>query len=543
MKAKNIIFSVLIGLGLLAGCDDGFDALNTNPNGMTEDEYFFSKSDLAIAIRNGANFNYTKNSALQGGADIQQRMKALSIDAYAQYGTGNTASGSYGMDNGWQAVIWDGFYGSHLWPLNHVIDGAGKNPGNDNYKAIALIWRVYVQARFTDYFGPAPFPRAPEDNDPPYMELDQQYEFFFKDLDAAMMAFDSSQETPTSEPLYAGDLNSWKRFANTLRLRLALTLSEIAPEICKAQIQVAATDKAGFIQEGGDAAIAPYADWGNQYPYFMYIQGWGERNYLMTTSMEKVLTNIGGIAYNGKATGKHPAKADPRGSRYFEPSPTGSNWQGRQPGLNPVPADLTPTISQMSKEYVVPNDQRHAQLETYAETCFLMAEATERFNVEYGKSAKQWYEEGVKASFREWGYTDTEAQVYLNSTDKNGWGTSANYDDISGAGNTKLEKIITQKYIACYPDLSNQMWNDKRRLNLPAMDIPAFRDEGAGIFPKDNNIQNPANYIQRTLFPQSEISLNKVNYDAGVALLRDGDKTSSPLWWASKASNHCTSTK
>jgi len=544
MKTKNIILSILVGTWLFTGCSDGFDALNSSPNGLTDDQYSFARSDLGVAIRNGANYNYTVDAVLQGGADIQQRMKALGIDAFVQYGTGSTASSTYTQNDGWQAKIWHGHYISHLWPLNGVIEGAEMSIDTEtNIRSIALIWRVYVQARFTDYFGPAPFPRVSEDEFPDYMPLDKQYDLFFQDIDDAMKGFDSSKPTIDTEPIYAGNLTKWKQFANTLRLRLALTISEINPELCKAQIQAAVQGDSGLIQSGGDASTGSYSGWGNQYPYYMYIVDWGERNYLLTTTMEKIMTNIGGIAYGGTATGSHPAKIDPRGSKMFDPSPTGSNWKGRKPGMNPVPADLTPTISGMSRLYIVADDTRKAQLETYPETCFLMAEASERFGITGGKSAKQWYEEGVKASLTEWGYNENDIKTYLASVDKNGWGTSANYDDATGAGNTKLEKIISQKYIACYPDLANQMWNDKRRLNLPAMDLPEFRDTGAGDFPTDNDIHNPFNFIQRTVFPQSEVQLNKEKYDAGIALMEGGDKASSPLWWASKKSNYCTSAK
>lgn len=547
MKTKNIILSLFLGAGLLVGCTEGFDALNTNPIDLPEDAYFFSKSDLSIAIRDGANYNYASSRGHEGGGDVQQRMIALGVFSFMQYGTGSATSSTYTPNDEWQAKAWNGFYGSHLWPINSVIDGTNVNEGYDNYKAIALIWRVYIQARITDYFGLAPFPRTEADNDPPYMQLDEQYNLFFSDLDLAMSTFDSSLETVTAEPLFGGDILSWKRFANSLRLRLALTISEVDENLCKEQIQKAINGDGGFLQEGKNAAIAPYEGWGNSYVYYMYIQQWGERNYLMTSSMEKMLVNIGGMVYNGNAD-NHPVNVDPRGSRFFEPSPINaenpiSYWQGRKPGLNPVPGGLNQTISQMSKEYIVPNADRSAQLETYVETCFLMAEAAHRFGINGGKSAKEWYEEGVKASFREWGYDDATATAYLASTDKNGWGTSANFDDDAGAGNTKLEKIITQKYIGCYPDLCMQMWNDKRRLNLPAMDICDYRDTGAGTFPSDGNIQNPANFIQRTVYPQSEVSLNKAHYEAAVALLKDGDKVSSPVWWASKGSNYCTSTK
>ncbi|KAA6307540.1 hypothetical protein EZS27_040790, partial [termite gut metagenome] len=86
---------------------------------------------------------------------------------------------------------------------------------------------------------------------------------------------------------------------------------------------------------------------------------------------------------------------------------------------------------------------------------------------------------------------------------KNLAGTSAKFDDdISGAGNTQLEKIITQKYLGLFPDMSMEAGNDKRRLNLPRMDVALSRDpllyEGKG-----NNILDPTNFIKRV---QSAIS-------------------------------------
>lgn len=195
----------------------------------------------------------------------------------------------------------------------------------------------------------------------------------------------------------------------------------------------------------------------------------------------------------------------------------------------------------MSRTWIIPNDNRKTDLFLYSEACFLMAEAVERGFVTGAGSAKDWYEKGVKASFAKWSLSDSQAVDYLASNDKNIFGTSANYDDASGNGNTKLEKIITQKYISHYIDLSRESWNDKRRLNLPAMDIPEYRDPGAGTYPNDGNIKNPSNFISRMVYPQSEALNNKSKYEAGVAQLTGGDKTSSPIWWATKKSNYCTS--
>ncbi len=230
----------------------------------------------------------------------------------------------------------------------------------------------------------------------------------------------------------------------------------------------------------------------------------------------------------------------------------GYMWTGLTPGQQTEDKNIRDMVGKMSQIFMIPNDTRKSDIFLYSEFCFIAAEATERFGSlglnSTGKSAQQWYEDGIRESFKKWRFLneigDFNNQLvidYTKSTDKNLWGTSVLYTDDQGKGNTKLEKIITQKYIASYPDLSLGIWNDKRRLNLPALLIPDYRDGGAGTYPSDGNIQNPKNYIQRTVYPQSEKLINETNYKAGVAQLRDGDKTSSPLWWASKQSNYCTS--
>jgi len=190
------------------------------------------------------------------------------------------------------------------------------------------------------------------------------------------------------------------------------------------------------------------------------------------------------------------------------------------------------------------NFKRPMTVMTYTEACLLLAEAVERNFItagEAGGTAESWYNKGVEASFIDLGLTAADAATYLASNAKNEYGTSALYSDTSGPGNTALEKIVTQRYIGFFPDLSNNIWNDKRRLNLPAMEIPVYRNSADGIWPNDDNIKNPKNFIQRLRIPQSEPRINKEYYDAAVQMLGgDGDKNSTSIWWATGI-NYCTS--
>ena len=307
-----------------------------------------------------------------------------------------------------------------------------------------------------------------------------------------------------------------------------------------------------------NAYLPPKADgsWGQDYNYTMFQITWnGPLN--MTTSFEKLVTNIGGIDWpegvvNSRPTitggaaipvsSVHPAKVDPRAPIMFAPAIDGGDWRGVPPGLSRTEANAgiykrvnLPELGTLVKGGAA-YKSRPYDVFLYEEVCFLKAEAALRGFIT--GDAKTEYENGVNASFATWGVA-AQAGDYLASTAKNGAGTSANFNDVSGNGNTALEKIITQKYLALFPDMSMEAWNDKRRLNLPRMDVPAFRHEL--LYDNSNkDIKNPSNFIRRIQYPQNELTINKTEYDKGLALLGGADNVTIAIWW-DKKSNHCTS--
>jgi len=467
------------------------------------------------------------------------------------------------MEDDWNRIAWNRFQ-TVIASLNIVIRNLMEQ-GNtyNNSLAMAKTWRVYVQSRAVDVFGPTPFASYKEiEDNPPYKSVEENYKEFFEELEEANALYDINSpngifEDSSYDIIFNGDISQWQKFANSLRLRLALRISEVNPEECKKQATAAITN--GVMTSWDDRAVMPpksSGGWAEDYNYTMFQVSWGE-SHNMSLSFEKLVTNLGGLDFPTDIVNKtptvsggtaiplsnvHPDKVDPRGPIMFQPAFNTGDWKGIPFGCK---VDEANSGNFVGKDYAdmgilikdgALNKTRPYDVMLFEEVCFLKAEAALRGFAP--GDAKAEYENGIHASFETWGVGGL-ADEYLTSTDKNYAGTSVKFEDQNGAGNTALEKIITQKYIASYPDMSMEAWSDKRRLNLPRMDVGLYRDESY-FNNNDTNIKDPKNFIKRIVYPNQESAVNKENYDKGVQLLGGGDNVATPLWW-DKNSNYCTS--
>lgn len=550
MKKIKLIAACCIVLFAFFSCD--LTNLNENPNEPTADvNYNMNDARLAETLRKGI--------AMEG--DDEQRVKNLMIDFYAQVvdGGGQTMK-NYFMEEDWNQRMYRRVQ-SNVSSLNIVIRNLSDREEYANSIAVAKIWRVFTQASGIDFFGPIPFAayKEAEDN-PPYMSVQDAYTEFFRELAEAVALIDKGSSNTAfidsnSDLVFKNDMQKWRKFANSLRLRYAIRLSEVDAPTCKAEAEKAIA--AGVMESSADNAYLPpkaNGDWGQDYNYTLFQNGWNVA-LNMTSSFEKLVTNIGGIDFpsnlvNQRAgfTGTptplsnvHPAKADPRAPIMFDPAKETGDWRSVPYGLpnsdynaGNYRRDTYAELGYITKGGASYKNRPY-DVFLYEEVCFLKAEAALRNFI--SGDAKAEYEKGVRASFATWGAAGVDN--YLASTDKNLAGTSANYDDQSGDGNTALEKIITQKYIAAFLDMAMESWNDKRRLNLPRFDVAIFRNEL--LYDNSNkNIKDPKNFIKRVQYPQQEAQINKTEYDKGVQLLGGPDNVTTPLWW-DKNANYCTS--
>lgn len=551
MKTTKLIAAFGLFLFALSGCD--LTALNENPNNPTDDvDYNMNDPRLAATLRNGI--------PMEG--DDEQRIKSLMIDFYAQIadGGGQTTK-NYFMNEDWNRRMYKRVQ-SNVSSLNIVIRNLMDDEEFTNSVAVAKIWRVFTQASGVDFFGPIPFASYKETEDnPPYMSVENSYSEFFRELDEAIALIDKKHSNspftdPASDIIFSNNMSKWRRFANSLRLRLAMRLSEVNPSLCSTEVGKALTS--GVMESLVDNAyLPPKADgsWGADYNYTMFQITWSTP-IVMTSTFEKLVTNIGGVDFptnivnqrngiSGTSTplsNVYPAKVDPRATVMYDPAFETGDWKSVPYGLSSTNNNAGEYRRVLHAEmgFVMKNGapykNRPYDVMLYEEVCFLKAEAFLRGFAQ--GDAKAEYEKGVRSSLTTWGVA-ANADSYLASTDKNMAGTSANYDDQTGDGNTALEKIITQKYIAAFPDVAMESWNDKRRLNLPRFDVALERNE-LYYDPNNKDIKDPKNFIKRVQYPQQEAQINKTEYDKGVALLGGADDVTTPLWW-DKNANYCTS--
>lgn len=510
MKSK-LIYSVLL-TGLLAGsCTKNFDSLNTDPNRP-------SLENPAVAA--GA-ANALFSSAISRGlmeAGEFQRVQALYADLYAQYFATSASyfnSDRYQMNEGWLDFGWRLFYPRDIKNLVDIINSPN---ASNNQKQIARIWKVFLFHRMVDFYGDIPYFSAGDPTKPEVYDAQKEiYYDFFKELNEAVNAIDAGGSYDAKDVIYAGNTDKWKRFANTLRLRLALRISEV--DETKAKQEAEAAIAAGLFTENADNALAKV---NNLLPNaFNQITGWNE--FRMSATMESVLNGF----------------KDPRAGVYFSPAVgPDAAYVGKFNGIRngTAAADLgqaentNANNSNVGTQFNVANFATNPRIVlTYAEACFLMAEAKLKGWTGPG-DAKTWYELGITASMNQFGINDAAAIAsYLsNTTDVPTTpalcpGPISNLPVAFAASpDEQMEQIQLQKWLAVYPD-GFEGWANFRRTGFPKFYTIATYDPSSDV--------PQGQYIQRIPYTAFMKSLNASGVTAAETRM-GGAGQAVKLWFA-----------
>lgn len=511
MKTKMIMAAAVLGL-TLGGCTKNFDKINTDPNNPTLDN---------PAVAAGAT-NALFSSAISRGlmeAGEFQRVQALYADLYGQHfatSQGYFFSDRYQINQGWLDFGWNLFYPRDIKNLVDII----KSPNaNNNQKQIARIWKVFLFHRMVDFYGDIPYFSAGDPTKPEKYDSQKDiYYDMFKELDEAAKAIDAGPSYDAKDVIYAGNTTNWKKFAQTLRLRLAIRISTKDP--AKAKTEGEAAIAAGIYSANTENALARV---NNILPNaYNQISGWNE--FRMSATSESIL---GGYK-------------DPRQGEYFAPVDGGGDaaFVGKFNGIRNGSADLNATAensfrnnSNVGSRFTVANMNSNPRIVlTYAEACFLMAEAKMMGWAGAGDAAT-WYGLGISASMKQFlpSVSDAVIAAYTaNNTDLplTPVNTTRPISTLpvrfSAVAAEQREQIQIQKWIAIYPD-GFEAWANFRRTGFPRLYEPSAYDPSSDV---------PAGqFIQRIPYTDRMKQLNA----AGVAAAetRMGGKGQAvKLWFA-----------
>ena len=230
---------------------------------ISKDDSVTCKTDLAGAASTFRNFLY------EGYYNDYQITTNLSHDIYAGYVANNQPkhakkSPDFGYADGWSGRRWAHFYNDRSSEYRTLLRAFKFNDTPDRYKNMFYITRIYyafLALANTDTYGDMPFKtyvqaRIPETNNVPYNTQAEVYDAMFRMLEQAVDSIkpdDNSQYKVDKDDIcYFGDVNKWLRFANTLRLRMALRISNIDPDRAKKEGEAALNNKYGLMKDNAD---------------------------------------------------------------------------------------------------------------------------------------------------------------------------------------------------------------------------------------------------------------------------------------------------
>jgi hypothetical protein len=492
MKMKLIRPFYILMLLVATSCIDDVTSLNKNPkayqSGTVPAGPFFSNAtrNLVDAITYGFTFKIL----------AQQFAETTYFDA-SSYNLVNVGNG-----------FWVSMYRDVLLDYQEakkvVADKPSLFPATDkNQLAIIEIMEVYTYSLLVNTYGNIPYSGAVNtslksealDSDnltPAYDDAAAIYDDLFVRLDKAIASLDNTASGFGDADLVYGSLfsdhadeqiDAWIRFANSLKLRMALTLADVNPSKAKSAAESAFT--AGVIASNDDNALLVYkAVTPNTNPIWVNLIQSEREDFVASNTMMDLM--------------KAPVVDDPRIPLYYTEDNAGGYSGGIYGRSNSYVTYSKAGETMTAKEFP-------GVLLDYAEVEFLLAEGAARgFNV---GAAATHYNNGIIASVEYWGGDTAAANAYIADP-------TVAYATASG---TAIQKIARQKYLALF-NRGLEAWTEYRRFDFPTFNKPPVAN---GDFPI------------RYTYPNSEQTSNGSNYTAAASAI-GGDVVTNRVFWDTK---------
>lgn len=497
---------LVVSLGL-TGCDtfnlgnDQLTGLNENPNASTE-------PDIGALLANGQ-----RDIAFDWfGADPTMRGSNL----LAQYTTQNQYASNSVMSEDPRVGLFDDFYN----PLNDleevktlVRQRDQVTPRARNTMAVAMIHQAWTFQIVTDIYGSIPLAEAlqgPANPSPAYTPQEQVYPALLDSLNSALSTIDASAPGPTSDLVYGGDMAKWQKFANALKMRIGMRMSDANTSRARTAVEDAAGNA---FQSNADNAYFDFST-SSAHRSTIYENRFidGRNDFDVSQRFVDILKTYSTLDPRTPIfvdeSSAHPSKTYNGFPTHKTPSAAAGLKAQHVNAFFSKPGDifLKPDVS--------------APMMLYDEVRFILAEAADE-GWDVPGTADQHFEAAVRASINNWDSQDGDHSVSQSQVDSY---VSAVMSDLS---NSDFDQVLgEQKWIALYFQ-GIQGWSEWRRLDFEGHVL-----EPQGGFQAPNGGQTL--WAMRVDYPDGEFSVNEQNVVeaanqqfGGVS----GEHFGSRLWW------------
>lgn len=435
-----------------------------------------------------------------------QYQRTNTIDVFAGYLGVSQNQFTFGgpLPSTYSVAAWQNYYSSitdkTVFASLHDAYVYAEELGKPEWKALSMIGHCLIMSQLADFYGPQPFDdyRNLKENPPiTYVSVQEIYNRCFTELKEAADILNERQ--PSSEELAkvegpdGGITNynylQWVKFANSLRLRLAMNIIKVDPSRAQTEAEAAINEVGGVFDCGPNGEVTDQdfyyvyydAQPGTQHPLYQICMSWNDSR--LGASLENIMKRLRHPLLGAWFDKNYSAITNNQGS----PSgyAAGQDWVGIRQGSAMInkSGDRIQGYGPFSC-FQIPNYPR--TLMHVTEVLFARAEGALRgWNV--GGTAQEWYEKGVRRCFNAPEHASLNlsmtADEYLAQTDFEWVDFVDPYNEINNidgrleicaawneddSNELKLEKIITQRYIAIFPQ-SPEAWTTFRRTGYPRL--------------------------------------------------------------------------
>jgi hypothetical protein len=495
---KKLLFIQCTLAIIFTGCTKFRDDINVNPNLPTRASnaqlLTYAINQLPAAIESTAGLLYVQHWSEKPYTDAS-RYTVVNYDFY-----------------------W--LYSGALENLNTILkmDNFNVNEGSAaNQTAVARILKAFFFWHITDRWGDVPYFDALKGQEQFSAKYDKQKDIYYdllKELKEAAAQIDNGNPV-TGDILYKGNMDNWRRFANSIRVLMALRLSKVDAEKGKTEFLDALNN--GVFTSNAQSAVYVHLPEAANENYWYYVVNVQNRPWYWAS---KTIVDY-----------MKPFD-DPRLKIYADTNASGQ-YNGVPYGLDGNAVGTIPSASVSFIGVHVRTQNAPTYITTYAQVLFALAEANKLGWLNGGDAeAKAKYEAGVEASIRQWNRISFQAyndkldnqieKVPYSATDAGDTTGLAAYLAKPGVAYTAadaIKQIATQRWLHLYMN-GYEAWAEWRRTGYPEL-TPAPNNGGAPI-------------PRRQAYPVKEQNINTTNYRAAVDAqpgLNGKDDLNGRVWW------------